>query len=140
MIDMNEDLWQALRLYQASSIISEEAFLRVGLPFHADRQDKKIYILVNDIFIEININLKWALKILCEISEIQFSKRIWVDSLYINLNDLDEKVQKVIRMNEIYEKAERIISWIRQKQNHSDDILKFLHMRESAIVIEEEMR
>lgn len=54
-------------------------------------------------------NLDSALRALRRATE---ERRLWVDALCINQSDIAERNREVLRMREIYERAERVIIWL----------------------------
>jgi hypothetical protein len=43
----------------------------------------------------------------------RFRRRtVWIDALYINQNDLEERTQQVSFMKDIYERAKHVVVWL----------------------------
>ncbi|KAJ9648634.1 hypothetical protein H2199_001489 [Coniosporium tulheliwenetii] len=95
-------------------------------------------IILNGQPTEVGENLEKALRALREIPEVQSGARVWVDSLCINQQDLQEKSIEVMRMGDIYKKAERVISWLGNEQDRSGDVLEIMNALGEAIINEAE--
>ena len=49
---------------------------------------------------------------------------MWIDAIYINQEDDDEKERQVQSMAKIYAKASRVIVWLGTAAANSDDAIK----------------
>ena len=53
-------------------------------------------------------------------------KTFWVDAICINQSDLEERGQQVLRMQEIFTKAETILVWLGEERSDSDTAISFI--------------
>jgi Heterokaryon incompatibility protein (HET) len=77
--------------------------------------------------VQVGQNLYEALRALREIPEIQMGTRVWIDALCINQQDIEERDVEVKRMADIYTRSLRVISWLGEEKDYSDDGVDFLH-------------
>lgn len=78
-------------------------------------------ITVNGHKINVRPNLYSALR---QFRKSDTSIDIWCDALCVNQEDFDERNHQVLRMREIYERAERVIIWLGDYEEKSDLALK----------------
>lgn len=83
-------------------------------------------IILNDEPVDVGENLYEALRTLREIPEIQNGTRLWVDSLCIDQTNITERSEEVKRMDEIYSKADRVVTYLGASDHYSDDVLQLM--------------
>jgi Heterokaryon incompatibility protein (HET) len=71
--------------------------------------DDPVDILCNNEVVSVTQNLSGALRRLRHTDK---SRRVWIDALCINQNDLDERAQQVSFMRKIYSRAKRVVIWL----------------------------
>lgn len=71
---------------------------------------------VNDCTFSVTGNLEAALREL----RAQRGRRLWIDAICIDQADLEERNRQVLRMGEIYSKAEKVIVWLGIGSDDSD--------------------
>ncbi|KAK3389853.1 heterokaryon incompatibility protein-domain-containing protein [Podospora didyma] len=54
------------------------------------------------------------------------SRRLWVDAICINQNNLDERAAQVKIMREIYTRSETTVSWLGEAADESDDAMELI--------------
>lgn len=71
---------------------------------------------------------------------------LWVDAVCINQADLDERTHQVSMMRDIYASAERVIIWLGEADNESDEAFDALHLlsthdpRRGDVTVEAELQ
>jgi len=73
-------------------------------------------IILSGTHFEVTENLEAALQ---ELSTQQNAFRMWVDAIYINQNDLDERAREVKRMKDIYKGASKVVAWMGPSPQYS---------------------
>lgn len=97
-------------------------------------------IYINGYRVLVGENLESALRAMREIPEIRCGKRVWVDSLCINQNDLEEKAHEVGRMADIYMAATKVISYLGRDEDKCGHVLEVLNgLGESALLFSQEV-
>ncbi|PSN75113.1 HET-domain-containing protein [Corynespora cassiicola Philippines] len=71
--------------------------------------------------LDVTINLFSALQHLCDPL---FERILWIDAICINQNDLDERERQVQLMTRIYWCANRVIVWLGDEDEHTEEIFK----------------
>lgn len=56
----------------------------------------------------------------------------WIDSICINLENMEERSQQVQLMGEIYRRAEKVIIWLGEPSDDTDRAIDFLHLLNEA--------
>jgi hypothetical protein len=74
-------------------------------------------ITINNECVDIRLNLYLAL---CRIRNLTEGLDLWCDAICINQSDMDERSQEVLRMNDIYATAERVLIWLGEEEQRSD--------------------
>ncbi|RWA12343.1 hypothetical protein EKO27_g2758 [Xylaria grammica] len=73
--------------------------------------------------IDITLNL-WAA--LCQIWRQWPKKRVWVDAICINQNDIPERNQQVTMMGEIYSRARCVVVWLGESTEKCNELFELL--------------
>ncbi|RDW80972.1 hypothetical protein BP5796_05670 [Coleophoma crateriformis] len=81
-------------------------------------------ILIDGHKVAVTSNLASALK---EIFHHDKKKLIWADAVCINQADISERNHQVSKMKLVYEKATRVITWLGEEYDCSEDAFKFFH-------------
>lgn len=142
-VHRDEHATRMLKIAQAGGLTPAQLIGEKGLP--QDLTDfcgnlpSKARIMVDGKPVEVGKNLEQALRTLREIPEVKCGKRVWVDSLCINQTDIAERNREVLRMGEIYGKAERVVSYIGEEQDNSGDTLEIMSIIGEALLTDEEM-
>jgi hypothetical protein len=68
-------------------------------------------------------NLERALHQLRDVTKV---KRLWVDAVSINMDDLTERSAQILRMRQIFGRAEKVIAWLGEEADESHRALQFL--------------
>jgi hypothetical protein len=53
-------------------------------------------------------------------------RKVWVNAVSINQNDIEERGQQVSMMKDIYAQANEVIIWLGKKTRTSERVIKFL--------------
>ncbi|PMD34445.1 hypothetical protein L207DRAFT_387996, partial [Hyaloscypha variabilis F] len=80
-------------------------------------------IIVNGVSFAVTANLELALR---QIRKSFGEVVLWVDAVSINQKDITERNQQVLRMTDIYSKAQRVIGWIGLDENGGSQALRDL--------------
>lgn len=112
------DLHQVLKLAEAGGL-SMKDLVEASKP-------KTKQIVLNGRHVEVWENLYEALRVMREVPEIRNGARIWVDSLCIDQSNVAERSEEVKRMDQIYSKADRVISYLGPSEDHSGDVLQVI--------------
>ncbi|RYP63690.1 hypothetical protein DL769_006897 [Monosporascus sp. CRB-8-3] len=99
-------------------------YYALSYPWGSMQDPRKI--TVNGHEIVVSNNLEAVLRAIREMPEIEQGTMLWVDALCINQRDNDEKAIEVRRMGEIYQCAQRVISWIGHEEDDSDIAIDFV--------------
>jgi hypothetical protein len=89
-------------------------------------QDDKLAITVCNQSLEVTRNLYVALqhlkqkRSLPETARLRSHRRLWVDAICINQDDIDERNQQVRLMWSIYSKAARVLVWLGEERDESN--------------------
>jgi hypothetical protein len=110
----------------------------VALSYAWGTQDPKTMrdIIVNDTIIKVGENLEAALRELRNSAEVSSGLKLWVDSLSINQNDLEERSQQVKRMRDIYAGAWTIMVWLGAADaasNKAMDLITILSLHSASL-------
>ncbi|RDW56485.1 hypothetical protein BP5796_13126 [Coleophoma crateriformis] len=89
---------------------------------------KQKKIILNGRKVSVGENLYQALGALREIPEVRNGTRIWVDSLCIDQSNITERSNEVKRMDQIYSKADRVVSHIGTPDNHANEVLQIMEL------------
>lgn len=82
-------------------------------------------LVCNGRLMKITYNLWVALKAVWS----QFpTRRLWVDAICINQDDISERNQQVAMMGDIYSRAECVAIWVGEATPHSDDFFKIVEV------------
>jgi hypothetical protein len=112
------DLHMVLKLAEAGGL-SMKDLVETSKP-------KTKQIVLNGRNVEVWENLYEALRVMREVPEIQNGVGIWVDSLCIDQSNPAERSEEVKRMDQIYSKADRVITYLGPSEDHSDDVLQVI--------------
>lgn len=80
-------------------------------------------IIVNDQVVRVGRNLEIALRALSAWSDFEDGFRVWVDAICINQDDFEERGRQVNKMRDIYGGAWRVIAWLGEERDNSDQAL-----------------
>jgi hypothetical protein len=80
-------------------------------------------ILVHDTAVPIPPSLKLAL---LRIRDHQEERRLWVDSVCINMQDLRERRHQILKIRQIFQGATRVLVWLGEESEESLGALQFL--------------
>jgi hypothetical protein len=112
------DLHRVLKLAEAGGL-SMKDLVEASKPKTKD-------IILDGRHVEVGENLYEAPRVMREVPEIQNGARIWVDSLCIDQSNVAERSEEVKRMDQIYSKADRVITYLGPSEDHSDDVLQVI--------------
>jgi hypothetical protein len=90
--------------------------------------DKKLPICMHNYRFDVTINLHAALSRLRNHS---MERVIWIDALCINQSNQKEKEQQIQYMARIYSQANRVIVWLGEAEDKSDQALEAIHVAPS---------
>jgi Heterokaryon incompatibility protein (HET) len=110
-----QELGDGTRLYDALSYV------------WGDPTDYR-HVSVNEHHFSVRANLHAAL---LRLRDRHFERIIWVDAICIDQEDEGEKAEKeeqILRMAEIYSKASRVIVWLGEAENDSDQALEEIRL------------
>jgi hypothetical protein len=83
--------------------------------------DEKLPIFIHEHSFDVTINLRAALSRLRNHS---FERILWVDAICINQANQDEKEHQIQFMSKIYGQANRVIVWLGEAEDDSDQALE----------------
>lgn len=63
-------------------------------------------------------------------------RKLWIDAICVNQNDLEERSRQVPRMSDIYSKASRVVVWLGQATKHTPAALETVEHIASKVVID----
>jgi hypothetical protein len=89
------------------------------------------YILLNGWEVPVTANLEVALRALRKPEE---DCCFWIDALCINQNDMHERNSEVLRMRDIYERADLVVAWLGPGNARSDSVIDFINTNTDAIL------
>ncbi|CAN9286406.1 unnamed protein product [Alternaria alternata] len=138
---LDEETSRLIRISQAACRNLDQVLSSVKLPegisfLNPQRSNRPIKL--NGSIIEVGPNLESALRSLREIPEVQNGKRVWIDSLCINQNDIEEKSYEVKRMRDIYSHADRVISWLGEDTEHAGRVIEMMNTIGGSILTEQD--
>jgi hypothetical protein len=142
---VSDDLARQMKVYRTFQDISPTCadLMAKALPHVAATQavlEEKADIIVDSVRVLVGKNLEKALRALREIPEVQEGMPVWADALCINQSDIDERNFEVKRMNDIYSRATRVVTWLSEAADHHTHALEFMHVvGEYLRVLEGEM-
>lgn len=105
--------------------VGDESHLYEALSYVWGDPGHRCSILINDREMSITENLQAAL---VHLRNHFLDRVLWVDAVCINQQDLSEKGEQVQLMAEIYSKASRVIVWLGDAQENSDQALEEIRL------------
>jgi hypothetical protein len=94
-------------------------------------------ILIGDEHLDVTPNLYAAL---VRLRDASFPRIIWIDAICINQADDNEKSEQIQIMAEIYGKATRVLIWLGESANDSDDALESIRARGAVSIDDRETK
>lgn len=76
----------------------------------------------------VQYNLYDALEMLSNLSSSERSRYVWIDAICINQQSLEERAAQVAIMDKIYSKARRVIAWLGQENEFTQDAISLLRI------------
>lgn len=76
----------------------------------------------------VQYNLYDALEMLSNLSSSERSQYVWIDAICINQQSLEERAAQVAIMDKIYSKARRVIAWLGQENEFTEDAISLLRI------------
>jgi hypothetical protein len=95
-------------------------------------EDKPCSILVNDRKLSITQNLY---TLLLHLQVHDCLRTIWVDAICINQTDEKEKESQISFMAEIYAKASRVLVWLGEEEDNSDEAIEAIRLAGQKLVL-----
>ena len=95
------------------------------------------FILVDGLEIPIPWNLKLAL---LRFRDERRARRIWVDSVSINMDDLQERARQILNMRQIFQGASRVLVWLGEEPEDCRGALRFLEKVTQVADVDEVLR
>lgn len=113
----------ACRLYETT--LEESTGFYAALSYVWGDEAETTPIQINDKTMDIGINLRTAL---FNLRDLRDPITLWADAICINQGDMNERIQQVIIMGEIYRRATRTIIWLRdQVEGETERAFDLLH-------------
>ncbi|KAK1242545.1 hypothetical protein MKX08_005357 [Trichoderma sp. CBMAI-0020] len=122
--DITSPLQCSLIEYPLQDLFESNHHLYDSLSYAWGSPDKTRSISIGDCYLPITTNLHVAL---LRLRDRFFERIIWVDAICINQQDLNERSNQVRRMAMIYALANRVIVWLGEAEDDSDQALEGVH-------------
>ncbi|EHK45650.1 hypothetical protein TRIATDRAFT_291940 [Trichoderma atroviride IMI 206040] len=122
--DISSPLLCSLIDYPLQDLAGSNHHLYDSLSYAWGSPEKTRSISIGDCYLPITTNLHAAL---LRLRDRFFERIIWVDAICINQQDLNERSSQVQRMATIYALANRVIVWLGEAEDNSDQALEELH-------------